>query len=44
MIFWNYFKPKLMSSKWKIFFCTDIDKMNVQIIDGEKLEYMLFSK
>lgn len=44
MIFWNYFKPKLIPSKWKIFLCTDIDKMNVQIIDGEKLEYMLFSK
>lgn len=44
MIFWNYFKPKLIPSKWKIFLCTDIGKMNVQIIDGEKLEYMLFSK
>ncbi len=44
MIFWDYFKPRLMSSKWEIFLCTDIEKMIVQIIDVEKLEYMLFSK
>lgn len=44
MIFWDYFKSIFVSGKRKIFLCVDIVKMIAQIIDVEKLEYLLYSK
>ena len=44
LIFWNYFKPKLIQSEWKIFLYNGMVENGVQVISEERLEYMLYTE